>query len=484
MLSRIFAPATEERAQATVWGTWPGDNGPTSAPIVNQTSAMQLLAVAGCVRLITDSISTLPIDSYGTNAAGERVEVTKPRWLKNPTTDLDFTSWCTQILTSLLLHGNAYCVVTRSGATIVEIVPVEPDLVIATRVGGRKAYLVRGKEFNGEILHITGMMLPGADAGISPLEYARQSIGLGLQAQDFGSDQFQSSLNMPGVIETPGRMNPDQMSAMAQAWRKARTKRGRGLPGVLEGGATWKPTGVTNEQAQFLQTRQWTAAEIAAQVYMVDPSDLGIPVAGTSLTYANLEQRSIRRLQVTLLPWIVRIENAISALLPQPRYVKFNVDGLLRGDSSARWMVYEAASRINAAAVAYGQPPVLLTNEMRDFEDLNPIDAPAVPQPAPTVAPEPAPQTNSATPVHVTVVHNEAEQVRGEAPVVNVTNDVHVPELRAEVPVVHVHQEPTTVHVPATEVHINVAQPETSQTIRTVERDEHGRITRLIDEVR
>jgi HK97 family phage portal protein len=426
----------------------------------------------------------LPVDTYGTDASGQRVEVPKPRWLKYPTTDLDFTSWCTQILTSLLLHGNAYCAITRSNTAIVEVVPVDPALIMVSRAQGRKVYLVNGKEFAGEILHISGMMLPGADAGVSPLEYARQSIGLGLQAQEFGSDQFQSSLNMPGVIESPGKMNPDQMSAMAQAWRKARTKRGRGLPGVLEGGATWKPTGVTNEQAQFLQTRQWTAAEIAAQVFMVDPSDLGIPVAGTSLTYANLEQRSIRRLQVTLLPWIIRLESAVSSLLPQPRYIKFNVDGLLRGDSSARWMVYEAASRINAAAVAYGQPPVLLTNEMRDFEDLNPVDAPAVPQPAPTMAPEPAPQMNSATPVHVTLVHNEAEQVRGEAPVVNVTNDVHVPELRAEVPVVHVHQEPTTVHVPATEVHINLAQPETSQTIRTVERDEHGRITRLIDEVR
>jgi len=484
MLSRIFAPATEERAQSTTWGTWPGDVSPSSAPIVNQSSAMQLLAVAGCVRLITDSISTLPVDTYGTDASGQRVEVPKPRWLKYPTTDLDFTSWCTQILTSLLLHGNAYCAITRSNTAIVEVVPVDPALIMVSRAQGRKVYLVNGKEFAGEILHISGMMLPGADAGVSPLEYARQSIGLGLQAQEFGSDQFQSSLNMPGVIESPGKMNPDQMSAMAQAWRKARTKRGRGLPGVLEGGATWKPTGVTNEQAQFLQTRQWTAAEIAAQVFMVDPSDLGIPVAGTSLTYANLEQRSIRRLQVTLLPWIIRLESAVSSLLPQPRYIKFNVDGLLRGDSSARWMVYEAASRINAAAVAYGQPPVLLTNEMRDFEDLNPVDAPAVPQPAPTMAPEPAPQMNSATPVHVTLVHNEAEQVRGEAPVVNVTNDVHVPELRAEVPVVHVHQEPTTVHVPATEVHINLAQPETSQTIRTVERDEHGRITRLIDEVR
>jgi HK97 family phage portal protein len=483
MLSRIFGNAqVEERAQATVWGTWPGDVSTQSAPTVNQTSAMQLLAVAGCVRLITDSISTLPVDVYGTDKTGARVEQPKPMWLKAPTTDLDFTSWCTQILTSLLLHGNSYSAVTRSGASIVEVVPVDPNLVSVSRVNGRKVFLVNGREFPGELLHIPGMMLPGSDVGVSPLEYARQSIGLGLQAQAFGSDQFESSLNMPGVIEMPGRAQPEQMSAMAQAWRKARSKRGRGLPGVLEGGATWKPTGVTNEQAQFLQTRQWTAAEIAAQVFMVDPSDLGIPVAGTSLTYANLEQRSIRRLQVTLLPWIVRIENAVSSLLPQPRYIKFNVDGLLRGDSQGRWSVYKIASEINAAAVAYGQPPVLLTNEMRDFEDLNPVDAPAVPT-APTVPPDP-PQMNSAP----MVVENHLHLPEQPSPVVNVRNDVNVPEQRT--PDVHVHNEPaavvvdvqpTTVTIPATEVRVDV-ETAAKTTTRTVERDADGRITRVIDE--
>ena len=136
--------------------------------------------------------------------------------------------------------------------------------------------------------------------------------------------------------------------------------------------------------------RSWTAAEVAGQVFMVDPADLGIPVAGTSLTYANLEQRNIRRVQVTFLPWMVRIEKAISGLLPQPRFMKFNVDGLLRGDSTARWAIYKTASDINAAAMQYGQPPVLLTSEMRDFEDLNYIEE--YPGATLLVPPQPAPQ--------------------------------------------------------------------------------------------
>lgn len=485
MLSRLFSAPVEERAQATVWGDWPGD-APSSGQPVTPTSAMQLLAVSGCVRLITDSISTLPVDVYRELADGTKEEVPKPRWLKSPTVDLDLTGWLSQVLTSLLLHGNAFCAVTRSGVQIVEIVPVDPTTVHVARVKGRKVFMVAGREYVGELLHIPGMMLPGSDVGVSPLEYARQSISLGLQAQSFGSDQFESSLNMPGVIESPGKMLPDQMAAMAQAWRRARTKRGRGLPGVLEGGATWKPTGVTNEQAQFLQTRQWTAAEIAAQVYMVDPSDLGIPVGGTTLTYANLEQRNIRRVQVTFLPWLVRLENALSSLLAQPRYVKFNVDGLLRADSAARWANYKLAAEINSMSATIGQAPVLLTAEMREFEDLNILDndEPGGSSVEPTVEPsdnEAPVQTNSALPdVHVTVNFPES---RTEAPVVNVTNEVRTPEpqvtVNVEPPGVVVDVQPTTVNVPGPEVRMVEAEP---TRVRRVERDEHGRISRIIDE--
>jgi HK97 family phage portal protein len=139
----------------------------------------------------------------------------------------------------------------------------------------------------------------------------------------------------------------------------SRSNKGK-LPGVLDQGAHWVSTGVTNEQAQFLATRSYTAAEIAGQMFLLDPSDLGIPVAGTSLTYGNLEQRNTRRVQVTFLPWIVRIEKALSDLLFNPRYFKFNVDGLLRGDTLSRYQSYQIG-------ITTG---FLLNEEARDLEDL------------------------------------------------------------------------------------------------------------------
>lgn len=480
MLRSLFTPpAVEERAQATNWGDWPGDSTNVGGVSVTELSAMQLLAVAGCVRLIADSIATLPIDTYRKDSSGQQIEVEPPAWLKEPTIDLDFTAWCTQLLTSLLLHGNAYLLVQRnSTGQIVEIPIADPQSVTVFRDRGMKAFRINGSVYPGQIVHIKGMMLPGYDVGLSPLEYARQSIGLGLNALEFGADQFANFNNMPGVIEIPKRAQPDQMTAMAQAWRRARQKRNRGLPGVLEDGATWRPTGVTNEQAQFLQLRQWTAAEVAGQVFLVDPADLGIPVAGTSLTYANLEQRNIRRVQVTFLPWMIRIEKAISALLPQPRYMKFNVDGLLRGDSSTRWAIYKTASDINAAAASYNQPPVLLTAEMRDFEDLNPIDAP----PTPVAAAAAPVQTNSAAPININIAM--AEQ---QAPKVDVHNqtDVHVPEnptqvtIRQEAPQVHVAPEVFIDRAPEPDV---VEAPKPTSFRRLVERDELGRIAVIIDE--
>ena len=386
MLRSLFAPRPlEERGQSTTWGEWAGESS-TSTP-VTQTSAMQLLAVAGCVRYISEWIANLPVDVYR-KSLGENSEVSKPRWLVNPTVDLTFTDWASQVLTSLLLHGNAYCVVTRSGSTIVELLPVDPSAVTVYRpAGGRKTYLVRGAPFKGELLHIKGMMLPGSDQGLSPLEYARLSIGLGLAAVEYGADNFTSSLNMPGVIEMPGKAQPETLREQANLWRRQRTgKRNRGLPGVLESGATWKQTGVTNEQAQFLETRQWTAAEIAGQVFLIDPVELGIPVAGSSIQYGNMEQRGIATSQRSFTPWVNRLETAISSLLPMPQFVKLNMDARLRADTAARWAAYEAASRINAAAVAIGMDPVQTTAEMRDMEDWGPLEGfthPTPPAPAP-----------------------------------------------------------------------------------------------------
>lgn len=364
MLGRLF-DRPETRAQATAWGSWPGEVTPVwSGERVTTSSAMQLLTVYGCVRLITDSISTLPIDTFRRLGDGTKQEIPKPSWLMEPTVDLSFEEWCTQVLTSLLLDGNSYVAVLRNDrGAIVELVPLDPTKVSVRRMSGRKEYLVNGAVYAGEMLHLKGLMMPGADVGMSPIEAARQSIGLGMAAVRYGAEFFGGEGNMPGVIEMPGRPNQTTMTDMAENWRRKRRKGGRGLPGVLSEGASWKPTGVTNEQAQFLATRNFSSAEIAGQMFLVDPSDLGIAVSGSSLTYANLEQRNLRRVQVTLLPWIVRLEKAISALLYNPRYMKFNVNALVRGDMKTRYEAY-------AIGVDKG---FLTASEPRAWEDLPPL---------------------------------------------------------------------------------------------------------------
>lgn len=382
MFGRLFG-VQNRTIQASTWGQWPGDIVPTWAgQRVDRESSLQLLAVYGCVRLISDSIATMPIEVFRSKPDGTRESVNRPLWLTNPTSDLDYVAWVTQILSSLLLQGNAYVAVIRASDTgrILELVPLDPDKVHVRREGARKVILVNGKEYPGDLLHIKGCMLPGSDVGMSPIEYARQSIGVGLSATEHGGRFFAQGVNLSGVIEYPDKLNPDRMTEIAKQWsRKYSGRKNAHMPAVLDGGATWRATSITNKDAQFLETRNFTAAEIAGQMFLVEPTDLGITVQGSRITYANVVDRATHRVQVTLLPWIVRIESALSSLLARPQFVKINVDGLLRGDSSQRWTNYKTAMDINAAAMAVGQPPVLTTTEMRDFEDYGPLDASQIP---------------------------------------------------------------------------------------------------------
>jgi HK97 family phage portal protein len=474
----------EQRGQATTWGEWPGE---TSTMTVNQTSALKLLAVTGSVQLLTESIATLPIDVFATTSTG-RAERAKPMWLREPIVGLTFTDWCTQVLTSLLLHGNAFIVVTRNqSGQIVELTPVVPSQVTVDRsgtLGGRKRYLVKGTPFTGEMVHVKGMMLPGADVGLSPLEFAYQSIQLGLSAQQYGIDNFDSGLKMPGVIEYPGAVDPAKMGETARLWQRMRRKGGHGLPGVLEGGGTFKAMGITNEAAQFLETRQWTAAEICAQVYLIDPRELGIPLTGSTLEYVNSESRMANLVRKGMLRWITRIEAAITALLPNPQYMKFNVNGFMRGDSTERWDTYLKAAQINEVAAATGQKPVLLTDEMRDWEDLDPLPASEISDPPDASEPadpadDPAEDMADRTQPVVVNIDNRQEH--------HIHNEQEPPVFNVPTPAVNIdnRSEPAVVNVTTPEVVVNVPearQVEPSQTVRRVERDDDGRIVRVIDE--
>jgi len=321
----------------SAWGSWgPDSAGPTwSGSRVTKDTATQLLAVYGSASFITDEISTLPITIDG---------APRPLWVDIPSDGLTRIPWVSQIVWSLLLSGNAYLAVIRSGGQTISVDVINPDKVTVRRESGRKAYFINGQRSAMQIVHIPGRMRPGDLYGMSPVEWCRQTIGLGIAATKYGAEFFDGEGNMPGVIEVPGSLQPETQLQMGQWWKRKRKSGGRGLPGILQGGAQWKQTGVNHEQAQFLATRKWNAAEIAGQIFMLDPSDLGIPVDGTSLTYANLEQRNVRRMQVALMPWIRKIEEGLSPLIDGGSY-KFDVDSRLRGNTRESYETLSVAVR-------------------------------------------------------------------------------------------------------------------------------------------
>ncbi len=363
VLGALTQRSPSNAIQATPWGDWGTSSQTWAGPPVDTCSAVQLLAVYGCNRFICDGISTLPVDVLRRKADGSPELLATPDIIRNPTADLDLTAWATQVLSSWLLGGNFYGFRTYSHGTLRECVPLDPEGVAVRRERGRKIFRIEGRDYSSfEILHIPGGMLAGADIGQSPVEAARQMIGAGLAAEEFAARYFANSATMPGVIETPAEMVPDKAKEMARVWDKTHSGPSNAhKTGVLVGGATWKQTSVTNEQAQFLETRQFTASQIASLMFQIDPAEMGLPVDGTSLTYANLEQRNARKVQVTFLPWIVRLEAALSSFTPRGQYVKLN--GLLRGDTAARFSAYATAI----------DNEFMVPNEAREFEDWSPL---------------------------------------------------------------------------------------------------------------
>lgn len=331
---------------------WDSGGATNAGPRVTVDSAPQLMAVYGSASLITDQIATLPVNIDG----GRR-----PAWIDEPTEGLDRAAWLSQILWSLLLGGGGYIEPRYGRREIVAIDVLDPVKCDVKLVNGRRVVHVNGIP-SPSVVYIPARMRPGALVGLSPVEWCRQTIGLGLAAQQYGAEFFAGEGNMPGVIEYPADMQPGTEDEVAKQWRRKRSRGGRGLPGVLKNGATWKPTGVTNEQAQFLATRQFTDAQIAGQMFLLDPSDLGIPVQGTTLNYSNQQQRDSRRMKIALMPWVRRIEPALTRLLAGGQY-RFDVDSTLRGNTKES---YETL----AIGLAAG---FLTVNEVREILGLPPL---------------------------------------------------------------------------------------------------------------
>lgn len=345
-----LAQALERRATTfqQVWGAdsdWQG-GGTWAGKTVTRDSMLGLSAVFACVRFIVDAISTLPVHAYGPEGPSDP----QPDWLERPISRDRSTTLVVhlqQIGTSLLIDGNSYTLALPSIYEPNEVRVLDPRQVEPRRLpDSAPAYRVAGREEFGpeQIIHIPLLRLPGEMKGISPLEAERQTFASAIAAEEFGARFFGNGATLGGVIELPTGADLDETQAkelIDKFEERYKGSKNAHRPGLLTGGATWKPLSVTPEQAQFLETRQYDDERIF-RIYRVPPALAGMIREGATSNASSLSQ-ALAFEKHTVRPLVTLIEEAYRPLAgPGPwHYLKFATKGLLRGDPKTQAELYQ-----------------------------------------------------------------------------------------------------------------------------------------------
>lgn len=348
-----------KKSNSPDWGTlerylaWAFGGGASSSGIVvNPQTAMQAGAVYSCVKVLAESIAMLPCNIYQRGEKTSKTAATShPLWPLLHDQPNDFQTnveFFEMLVACLCLRGNAYAWInrTRSGR-VVELLPLHPDMVRVEMGAGfalRYSVTMPDGSFQtlgpGELFHVRGLSLNGW-LGISPIAYARESIGLALATEKFGGQLFRNGAKMGGVLEHPGKLGDEAYKRLKISFDEAHSGENAHKTAILEEGMKFSKVTMTADDSQFLETRKYQRSEIAA-IFRVPPHMIGDLERAT---FSNIEQQSLEFVTFTLMPWLTRIEKAIKRDLLSPverqTYTsKFNVSALLRGDAAARSSYY------------------------------------------------------------------------------------------------------------------------------------------------
>jgi HK97 family phage portal protein len=344
-----------------------------SGTYVTQDNVWKLAAITGAVNLIASSISTLPMDAWIRRDGQKFLMRPKPDWVNRPDISfVDRTPFISQIITSLMLDGNAFIRIMRDeNALPINLMVMNPtEIEVKRNALGRIVftYSKTGETFTqDDILHIVESLIqPGQVRGISRVAMLKDSLGLGMALEAYAQRWFGQGASGNYAITTPGSLTPEQAKAMADSidnrhggWRKSSKTM------VFHSGADIKDIGIDPEKSQSIEARRMFVEDVA-RIYSIPTHKLSLP--GTN-TYSSIEQTQIEFVTDTLRPYAALIENALSTLLQvypngQGAFLEFNMAGLLRGDIN---------SRATAASVAI-QGGWLTVNDVRQGEGLSKID--------------------------------------------------------------------------------------------------------------
>jgi HK97 family phage portal protein len=232
-------------------------------------------------------------------------------------------------------------------------------------------YYLSGNEIPREdVVHIPWFVVPGKVVGLSPIAAFARSIGAGLSASQFSKDWFDNGGQPPGTFQNKNK-TINQIEAEEIKNRLVSSIRSH-KPIVYGNDWEYNVLRVTQEEAQFIQTQKLTATQMA-NIFGVPPEMVGGDTGGP-LTYDNLMEEGERLSRFALRPWLVRLEQAVSQLLPERQFVKFNLDALVRADIKTRYEAYKIALEAG----------FMTLDEVRELEERPPLPKPPpVPQPVP-----------------------------------------------------------------------------------------------------
>ncbi|MCL1857693.1 MAG: phage portal protein [Oscillospiraceae bacterium] len=352
--------------------------GTSSGKAVNERTAMQTTAVYACVRILAESIAGLPLHIYKYKSdGGNEKAVSHPLYHTlhdEPNPEMTSFVFRETLMSHLLLWGNAYAQIIRDGrGKVLSLFPLLPNMVEVDRSANGEIFYTykRGADENekvtlrrDEVLHIPGLGFDGL-VGYSPIAMAKNAVGMAIATEEYGASFFANGANPGGVLEHPNVVKDIQR--VKDSWNTAyQGSKNAHRVAILEEGMKFHQIGIPPEQAQFLETRKFQINEIA-RIFRVPPHMVGDLEKSS---FSNIEQQSLEFVKYTLDPWVVRWEQALqqSLMLPSEKgayFVRFNLDGLLRGDYASRMTGYSTAR----------QNGWMSANDIRELENMNRIPA-------------------------------------------------------------------------------------------------------------
>lgn len=342
---RTLPPSGDAQAPSLLSWTPPGS--------VTPTNALQGADVYAAVRCLSDAAASLPLHVYRRVGEGrERVDNATAELLRRPDAATTTPNLIGQLMAHLNLHGNAFLGKWRGqDGSIEKLALLAPDRVQVEVRAGRPSYVVTGLQGRAtrhgteDIIHVKALSTDGL-VGLSPIRQCRVALGLASDLAEHAQTFFANDATPRGLLRLE---HFGDASAQVAELREGFEGQHKGVANahriaVVSGEVSFSPISLPPEDAQLLESRQFSSQEIA-RIFRIPPWMLGV-ASGDSLTYANVESQSLAFTTYSLRPWLVTIESALSAdrdLFRAGTYCEFSLDALLRSDSLTRAQVYEKA---------------------------------------------------------------------------------------------------------------------------------------------